>query len=270
MAQVYFHRKKDNPEIVFYVGISKKDNELRANSSHSRTKIWHNTVLKHGLIVEIVHSFIDIEEAKKLELIYIKKFGRREIDGGTLVNYSKGGDIGNGNVWTEDRKNRFKPKPISEKTREKMRLSQLGKKRSYEQKQKMSTIRIGKPVSIHTKEKIRVSLLGHSVSQETRDKMSLKLKGRTPSNESILKMSKSQKGRKHSESTKIKMSKPKSNDVILKMGIKLRKWYFNTKTGIAYFGAKAAAESINMQIKKFHSNFYPHCTNHTDFIKINK
>lgn len=88
---VYFHRNPITYEI-FYVGIG---NERRPYSFYesSRNKLWHRIVKKYGLpIVEIIHPDISKEDACKLEIEYIKKFGIIN-EGGILCNMSYGGDF---------------------------------------------------------------------------------------------------------------------------------------------------------------------------------
>jgi hypothetical protein len=84
---------------VFYVGIGKK---RRVKSKTNRNKYWHNIVNKVGYTIDIICVDLSWEEACVLEKQYIKKFGRKDLGLGNLVNMTDGGD---GNVgWTDEKK----------------------------------------------------------------------------------------------------------------------------------------------------------------------
>ena len=85
---VYFHRRKDTGE-VFYVGYG---SIKRPTAKDGRSEFWWNIVNKIGYDVEIVHTDLTWEEACKLEIKYIKEFGRRDLGLGNLVNMTDGGD----------------------------------------------------------------------------------------------------------------------------------------------------------------------------------
>ena len=91
---VYIHKNPITEE-VFYVGQGTKHrNKIeRAFSKKSRSKWWNNYVNKHGLpIVEIVYSDLSKEEADKLEIELIRFYGRKDLNEGSLVNLTDGGD----------------------------------------------------------------------------------------------------------------------------------------------------------------------------------
>lgn len=127
MAIVYLHRRKDNNE-VFYVGIG---NDIkRAYDNKNRTNIfWKNVVNKYGYIVEIVEENLSWFDACIKEKELIKKYGRRDINEGTLVNMTDGGD-GQSNPSEETRK-KLKYKK-TEEHKAKLRTYQLGVKQSEE------------------------------------------------------------------------------------------------------------------------------------------
>ena len=85
---VYFHINPLKNEI-FYVGIGC---ESRAYSKHNRNRFWNFLVKKYGYIVDVCHKNLTIEQAKKLEIQYIKKIGRRDLGLGKLVNLADGGE----------------------------------------------------------------------------------------------------------------------------------------------------------------------------------
>jgi hypothetical protein len=82
---IYFHI---NPltNKVFYVG---KGKLKRAFDRRKRSDYWNNVVNKYGYIVDIVHSNLSEEKAFELEIMYIKRFGIKN-----LVNSTIGGSGG--------------------------------------------------------------------------------------------------------------------------------------------------------------------------------
>ena len=88
---VYLHKRKSDNK-VFYVGMGFKK---RASDFSSRNKFWHNYVKKYGKpLVEIYKDNLTREEACKIEIKLIKKYGRIISGKGHLVNLSTGGEIG--------------------------------------------------------------------------------------------------------------------------------------------------------------------------------
>lgn len=115
---VYFHRRLVDYK-VFYVGMGKIK---RAMSSGDRSKWWQNVVKKYGYRVEIVHENLHWEEAARLEIFYIKKFGRADQGKGILVNMTDGGDGAFGKIpWNAGKKH-------SQKTKDKISKSLIGSK----------------------------------------------------------------------------------------------------------------------------------------------
>ena len=112
MATIYQHIRLDTNEI-FYIGIGKQSN--RAFSKQRRNKYWKSIVSKHGYKVEIIKEVDTWEEACKLEIELISKYGRKDKGLGPLVNMTDGGEGSNG--MSEESK-----KSISEK----LKVSRLG------------------------------------------------------------------------------------------------------------------------------------------------
>jgi group I intron endonuclease len=83
---------------------------------------------------------------------------------------------------------------LSEETKQRIGLAQVGKKRSEETKNKMSAWQIGKIVSEQTRENIAASKRGATLSQEHKNKISTTLKGKVFSEERNRKVSESLKG----------------------------------------------------------------------------
>lgn len=105
MSIVYQHRRLDTNEI-FYVGIGK--NEKRAYATSGRNSYWNNVVKKTGYVVEIVCRDITYEEACFLEIALIAKYGRSDLNEGSLTNMTDGG-VGFPNLSPETKKLIYTP-----------------------------------------------------------------------------------------------------------------------------------------------------------------
>jgi group I intron endonuclease len=180
MAYVYKHIRKDTNE-VFYIGIGTRNDRML--SEYGRNQHWHRIVKKYGFIVEIIETDLDRKTACERETYWIKYYGRRDLNEGTLVNMTDGGD--GLNNFTH-----------SEETKEKMSKSKSGE-RHYN---------YGKSLKDSIKIKISSSHKGKTFSLITREKMSESKKGRKFSDETKKKMSESQMGRCVSEITRNKIS----------------------------------------------------------------
>ena len=159
MAYVYRHVRLDKNE-VFYIGIGSdsKGKYKRAFEDSHRNPHWHN-IVKHGYEVEIMLDDLTWEEACKKEVEFIKLYGRKDLNEGTLVNMTDGGEGIIGCVVTEE-------------TRKKLSKSFKGRKHSEESKIKMRGKRL-KPRKKTDKVKVGHNL-GKKFSEETKEKMRLK------------------------------------------------------------------------------------------------
>ena len=131
-AYVYTHTRLDTNEI-FYVGIGTQDNYKRASRAHNRTNYWNNIVKKCGRKVDIVYDNLTWEDACKIEVELIAKYGRVDLGTGTLVNLTAGGEGTLKRITTPE-------------TRYKMSIAKKGKKwlrQSKEQRQKTSELMKG-------------------------------------------------------------------------------------------------------------------------------
>jgi hypothetical protein len=197
MAVLYRHIRLDKNQ-PFYIGIGKT--EKRAYEKIKRNQFWHNIVAKTDYEIEILFDNLTWDEAGEKEKEFIKLYGKRDDNTGTLVNITDGG----GGI--------------------------LGVRHNEESKKKISESsknRIRKPVSIETKEKIRKTLTGRigsnkgfKHSEETKLKLRLfnigKIgpnKGKPMSDEAKKKMIASKtgkpsslKGKKQTDETKMKVS----------------------------------------------------------------
>jgi hypothetical protein len=97
MAVVYKHMKPSGE--VFYIGIGQT--KERAYSKVGRNLHWINTVEKYGYEVEILKSDLSWEDACELEQILIEYYGRKDLQKGSLVNLTAGGEGVQGYKHTE-------------------------------------------------------------------------------------------------------------------------------------------------------------------------
>src|ERR1035437_7135305 len=90
MAYVYRHIREDK-NLPFYIGIGSDKGLYRSVDISRRSKHWNNIVNKTKWHVEIIFDDISYEEAKIKEIEFIELY-KRTIDGGILVNKTKGGE----------------------------------------------------------------------------------------------------------------------------------------------------------------------------------
>jgi len=186
---VYRHIRLDKNE-PFYIGIGKT--MYRAYEKRKRSALWNNIVNKTDYDVEILFYGLTWEVAKEKEIEFIKLYGRKDLNNGTLVNFTNGGDGSLGIVKSFE-------------TRKKISKANKGRKLSDEHKKKLS----------ESKKGLKNPWYGKKLPKEIRDKMS-----------------KSQKGRKHSEETKRKMkinAKSRANTGKKVIDIKTKNTYNNLK-----------------------------------------
>lgn len=197
MFYVYHHINKETGEI-FYVGKGKGN---RAYSSKSRSSFWHNLVNKYGYDIVIVENNLSEETAYEREIYWIKKIGRKDLNEGTLVNFTDGGDGVLGYTFTESDKLKMSIAHSGESNHF------YGKIHTEESKQKMSDARKGKPsnmkgknLSQETKDYLRYINLGKTHTEETKQKMSISRKGKPI------------KGHEQTEETRKKISESSSGE----------------------------------------------------------
>lgn len=107
---------------VFYIGIGKgKRPYIKSN----RSKFWKDTVNKYCYKTEIIYNTTSWEDACELESFLIQLYGRKDLNTGTLVNLTDGGD------GTLNHK-------VTDEHKLKLKKLKLGKKDSIETKIKKS------------------------------------------------------------------------------------------------------------------------------------
>ena len=124
MAYLYRHIRLDKNE-PFYIGIG-NDNlgkHERANDYLNRNKYWKNIINKTNYKIDILLDDISWEEACEKEIFFISYYGRKDLNKGSLVNMTNGGEGTKG--------------PKSEEHKQKIGLAHLGQKRSIDHILKM-------------------------------------------------------------------------------------------------------------------------------------
>ena len=181
MAYVYRHIRLDKNE-PFYIGIGKLPNYKRAYQTIKRNGFWHNIVSKTNYEVEILFDDISWEEAEKKEIEFITLYGRKDLDNGTLVNLTNGGEGSLKRAHTEESKLKMskarKGVPKSEEWKRKISESHKGMKITEETRQKLIDSHKGKKLSLEQRIKIGEAHKNRYFSPEHRAKISAALKNR--------------------------------------------------------------------------------------------
>ena len=168
---IYLHTNPITLEI-FYVGQGTihQGRYDRAYSYKSRSKWWNAYVNKHGKPdVTIIINNLSKENADLIERLLIETFGRKDLNEGSLVNLTNGGD-GSG-----ERSEKYK-------IEHSIRMSgknhpMFGRKHNKEWRKNNSLSHMGVIPSEKTRKKMSESRKGGKRSLETRKKMSESLSG---------------------------------------------------------------------------------------------
>lgn len=177
MAYVYRHIRLDTNK-PFYIGIGlKSDGLFKRAFSKKRHAFWKSVVNKTAYDVEIIIDELTWEEACQKEKEFIQLYGRIDLNNGTLVNLTDGGDGSSNLILSKNVKEK-----ISNSLKGKS--SWLGKKHSEETKKKIAEKMKGKSPGNK----------GKNASDESRLKSSIAMKG-----------NKNRIGKKHSDETKRKI-----------------------------------------------------------------
>jgi len=213
MAYVYKHTRLDTNE-VFYIGIGNDLEYKRAyDVRNGRNAHWKRVINKTEYTVEIIEDCIDREIACEREKYWINFYGRRDLNEGTLVNMTDGGDGGDTITGHPNRIEILKKKSDSAKGRvvsDEIRLKiskahkgismidKYGEERALEMKRKMAEASTGRIISEETRRKL--SEASKNISEKTRSKLSEASKLWHSNNECPM------TGKTHSDETKQKMS----------------------------------------------------------------
>jgi hypothetical protein len=162
---VYIHIRKDNGE-PFYVGMgSKKWN--RVSSKKNRNQWWLNITKKYGYDYIFLDENLTEYEAFELEKYWIKRIGRNDLGLGTLVNLTDGGEGKSGCKHTQESilkiKEKRKNQIITQKHKDKISISGIGRIVSQQTKEKISKLHLGSKRTEETKQKMRGHKTGNLV-----------------------------------------------------------------------------------------------------------
>lgn len=158
---------------------------VRVKNKFKNNKIKKILKTADSPIIIKINDNIAEEHAYSIEIKYIASIGRADLKAGPLTNLTDGGDSTLG---------------CSEHTRQKLKIANIGKKLSDATKEKIRLSKLGK---ISPKKGIKT---GISPSKETREKISKAGLGRKHSEISIVKMSQAKMGHTFSQEVKNKMS----------------------------------------------------------------
>lgn len=108
---IYRHIRLDNNEI-FYIGIGTKSTKLkykthreiyrRAYTKVSRSLFWKNIITKSCYNVQILLESDNYDFIKEKEKEFIKLYGRKDLNKGTLCNLTDGGEGLTGRLYTKE------------------------------------------------------------------------------------------------------------------------------------------------------------------------
>lgn len=104
---IYRHVKLTTSE-VFYIGMGCQKDFSRAYTTHGRNIFWERLTNKHEYSVEILSTNLSKETACEIEQLLISWYGRRNLNEGTLVNLTDGGDGGKGYIKTKEEIEKWK------------------------------------------------------------------------------------------------------------------------------------------------------------------
>jgi len=153
---VYLHRRLDTNE-VFYVGrgtVSKKvsgkcdtNTYSRAFAKHTHNIQWLRITKKTSWSVEIIEDNLSWEESILSEIFYIKKYGRLNLNEGTLVNYTDGGEGSKRLIVSDHSRLTQKNKMLSDKNPMKSPYNKLKQSIRIKENNPMKNIETKKKVS---------------------------------------------------------------------------------------------------------------------------
>lgn len=111
MAFLYQHIREID-EVCFYIGIG--EDKRRPYRKTNRSKFWKSETNKYKFYVKILSNNLSWKNAQEAEIQLIKLYGRRDLNKGTLVNLTDGGD-GNYNYIPSEASKIKRLKTLSDK-----------------------------------------------------------------------------------------------------------------------------------------------------------
>lgn len=199
---LYRHIRLDTND-VFYIGIGTKINKefysnhkqefYRAYRKSDRNNFWNNIVNKTEYEIEIILESDNYEFVKEKEIEFIKLYGKKISNNGTLVNITDGGEGVSGTIISKEHR-----KKISDANKEKIPWNK-NMKMSEEHKRILSEAHLG--IGNKIKGKSYEEVYGIERAKEIKEKLSIKGKTKTGESNNFY-------GKKHSEDYKIKRGRP--------------------------------------------------------------
>ncbi len=184
MAYVYIYLDpRSNPPLPIYVGKGKGSrsefHKTKAKNPILKRKIAKINELGLEPIVEIYQNNLTDQEALNLEIELISKFGRIDLNTGTLCNLTEGGEGSSGRIVSEETRKLWSQQRKDKKQTEAQYAANCNRIISEETKKKQSTANKGH--SRHTPEqiaKIKEFNKDRKHSEETKKLMSEQRKGK--------------------------------------------------------------------------------------------
>jgi len=183
---VYRHIRADKNE-VFYIGVgSRSESDLknniykRARTKTGRNNMWKNIVRKTEYTIEILVESFDLELIKEKEKEFIKLYGRKILNTGTLCNILEGGDAS----FSDRSSGTRTPRIMSEEARARAR--------------EITKIQMTDPV---LRQRIANTLRGRSLPEEVKKKLSIAGKGRKLTDKHNKALQESRQGEKNVAAT---------------------------------------------------------------------
>lgn len=215
---LYRHIRLDKNE-VFYIGIAKQKNRPYESGTR-RSLFWNKIVSKTKYEVDILFDNLSWDQVKEKEKEFIKLYGRKDLNTGTLVNMTDGGD-GSLNPCLSTRLK------IAEKSRNKVW--------SKESRAKLSKSKSGENHHMYGLRGDKSPAYGKKHTKETKDKISKARIGFVTDREVVSRIADKLRGRKRSPHIGIAVAEHSSKIVL------------DTQNGIYYKNAKEAAEILNIK-----------------------
>jgi len=241
MAYIYRHITKDTNE-VFYIGASSDRNYKRSKNKSNRSNEWKEIASK-GYEVEIMFEHNDFDFIKQKEIEFISLYGRKDLNKGSLINFTDGGDGVLGRIMSDETKIKktLSTKGVKRPQQNGENNPMYGKKHSEESVKKMSIAKKGKNTGEDN------FWFGRKLYPETIEKMKANHArpnlGKTTPDDVRLKISIANKGKKKTQQQKENLSRAKV-EYHKNNENKLSKLVLDTQMGIFYENVKYASIAI--------------------------
>lgn len=178
MSYVYRHIRLDKNQ-PFYIGIGKDESYKRAYDKTRRNNFWKNVVAKSDYEVEILMDELTWEQACEKEKEFISLYGRKDLNTGTLVNLTDGGEGGSGMSELTKRiiSQKMKNKKCALGTKRTNQFRENASEKMKGKKNALGTIKSDEVKRIQSeKMKGKKCALGCKRSEETKRKISEKIR----------------------------------------------------------------------------------------------